>query len=128
MIRATMIIALVALGAMPAAADICPQCGRDHGVTVNVSVNSSAQAVAQARANYAARYRLRNHPRRGVVGFAQVASFEGFGWSTSSMPPTCIPGRRGGVRDTSSSAWVLVGDATARGRDGLYRIRLWRRR
>lgn len=82
------------------------------------------QATAIRRANYMAANRYRGHPP-GSFG----TNFEGVGWSSNrnATPPTCVPGRRGGVRDTSSGGWTLVGDHTARGDSGAYRVRLWNR-
>ncbi len=118
--------------AMQATANHCPNCGRALRATTAThrqsSFSGSGQAVAQARANYMAARGLKNHPPASVGGgFARVGRFEGVGWSSNGSAPTCIPGRRGGVRDTSSAAWRLVGDASARGRDGVYRARIWDR-
>jgi hypothetical protein len=89
---------------------------------------SAGQAMAQRRVNYMARNRLRGHPPRSAGNFASVGSFEGVGFSSGGgLPPTCVPGRRGGVRDTSSAAYRLVGDATASNGGRNYRCRIWSR-
>lgn len=105
----------------------CPTCARttyQTNVPAPTGQGLRHQATARARARYMARYNYRNHPP-GSFG----TNFEGVGWSSNpnATPPTCIPGRRGGVQDTSGPGWVLVGDAIERGPRGAYRVRLWNR-
>lgn len=105
----------------------CPTCAPGSNFQTNVQhvpASGSRQAIAQERANRMARTRRRGHPPGSFN-----ASFEGVGWDSrpNATPPTCVPGRRGGVADTSGPGWVLVGDAIARNSSGAYRVRLWDR-
>ena len=58
--------------------------------------------------------------RRGIRGHVGrvVGHFEGVGWSTSGVPPTCEAPR----------GYTLTGDVTVAGPRGNFRIRSWRRR
>ncbi len=72
--------------------------------------HGSDQDRAQAEANYMAANGITGH-----VG-STIGRFEGCGWSTGGMPPTCTP----------SSGMTLTADAIAHGRGGVYRVRAWR--
>lgn len=90
--------------------------GRSYGTvertytSINVGVGDD-QERCQAEANYMAANGIRGHVW-GVIG-----RFEGVGYGSSPNCNTCTPS--GGMR--------LTGDASARGRDGMwYRVRSWR--
>lgn len=75
----------------------------------------SAQEIAQIKVQHMARYRAKRHVLRHL-GFGG-GSFEGCGWASHTPDaPTCTPRRRA----------TLVADATARGPDGWYRVRIWK--
>jgi hypothetical protein len=112
----------------PPAPTGCPTCAPGSTYQTNIPTPSGYglphQATAERRARTMATRRLKSHPP-GSFG----TNFEGVGWTSrrGGTPPTCVPGRRGGVADNSDSSWVLVGDATVQGPDGAYRCRLWNR-
>lgn len=96
-------------------ANVCPKCGKVHGSVLNqpggVSVD---QAWAQREANLQASRGRMGH----LMGCSPNARFSGVGMSSNpNNVPTCTPRRR----------MTLIGDATARGRNGMYyRSRHWR--
>lgn len=78
-----------------------------------VRARGNAQAIAETKAAHMAATGSKGHVLRSL-GFGG-GNFEGCGWSTSGNVPTCTP--RGGAK--------LIADATAQGRDGRYRVRIW---
>ena len=72
----------------------------------------SDQQLAQQRVNKMAAYQLQGH----LPGKPSYL-FEGSGYRSNGLPPTCVPKR----------PMRLVADAIARDRNGwYYRIRFWR--
>jgi len=77
----------------------------------NGSQSTNDQELADQQAIYRAANQIKGH-----VG-QSIGLFEGVGYSSSSsLPPTCTPGRN----------MTLTADAVARGDDGWYRVRAWR--
>jgi hypothetical protein len=106
----------VAVGAPSAPASaVCPNCGKVHGRELaprpSVSVD---QQWAQREANLQAARGRMGH----LMGCSPNARFSGVGMSSNpNRVPTCTP----------RSRMTLIGDATARGRNGMYyRSRHWR--
>lgn len=108
--------------------------GSSTGSSIGSSTGLVGQSVAQARADYMARFNYRGHPPRRRLNppdFTTVGSFEGVGWTSRQRASprsisTCRPSGRSGSHDDNSR--TLVGDATAYGAGGSYRVRIWSRR
>ena len=90
-------------------------------VLTNEPKQMSLQDVAQARVQYIAYRNYRWHPPYSVANpWRYGARFEGCGWGRRGRNPktlgTCVPRRR----------MTLAADATATGKYGTYRLRLWK--
>ncbi|GIW97341.1 MAG: hypothetical protein KatS3mg111_0674 [Pirellulaceae bacterium] len=93
--------------------EVCPRCGRTHGLAATTTVGNRYQVEAEYEARQMATRRFKGHLRGPIAG----VRFCGVGWSSHSpTPPTCTPG----------SGMTLVADAIVRGSDGWYRVRYWR--
>lgn len=98
----------------------CGRCNRLHPVKQSQSSSKPSEGLSmysgtdqqrcQAEANYMAARGIRGHVGR------TIGRFEGCGWSTGGTPSTCVPGR----------SMRLTGDAIARSRFGVFRVRSWR--
>ena len=86
-----------------------------------VSKPLTLQQVAELRVKYMADRNYRWHPPYSVANpWRHGARFEGCGWGRRGRNPktlsTCMPRRR----------MTLAADATATGKYGTYRLRLWK--
>lgn len=87
-----------------------PTSSKTYSYTSNLS-SGSDQERCQAEADYMAANGITGH-----VGSC-IGNFEGVGYGSSPNCNTCTPG----------SGMALTGDASARGRNGMwYRVRSWR--
>ena len=84
-------------------------CGPCCGQWV-VGIRADDQQSCYAQASYRARHRITGHVGR------TIGSYEGVGWSSRGIAPTCVPRRR----------MVLTGDVTVVSRGGSFRVRSWR--